>query len=291
VDNPQVREKLRAYVELTKPRINFMVLVTTVIGYFLGAQGLHNISLLILTLLGTALSCAGSSVLNMYLERDLDALMKRTKRRPLASGLVSPQHVLGFGLALVLSGTVLLVWKVNLLTGFLALLTAFLYVLVYTPLKRLTWLNTLIGSIPGALPPMGGWAAASGDLGIGAWVIFLILFIWQQPHFYAIAWMYRDDYARAGLKMLPVIEPDGKSTFRQILLYSLALIPISMLPTMIGMSGWVYCAGAVLLGSYMLIPGIRLANSHSVGDARKLLHATIIYLPVLLILVVSDVGF
>lgn len=283
--------RLAAYRELTKPGILLMVLVTTAIGFFFSAHGISPIGVFIETLFGTALCCGGAAVLNNYLERDIDARMKRTKARPLPAGIVSPQEALSLGILLVLGGTSLLVWRVNLLTGFLALLTSFLYVLVYTPLKRVTWLNTIIGAIPGAIPPMGGWAAASGDLGLGAWVLFLILFLWQHPHFYAIAWMYKEDYARGGFKMLPVVEPDGKSTFRQILVTSALLIPVSLVPSFIGMSGAVYFVGALLLGIAMLIYGIGLYASKSVADAKKLLRASIVYLPLLLVLIVADVSF
>jgi len=274
-----------------KPRILVMVLVTTVLGFFLGGRGIVSYPLLLATLFGTALSCGGAGVLNQYLERDADLLMKRTKRRPIPSGQVSPANALVFGISLVLSGTVFLVAQVNLLTGFLALLTAFLYVLVYTPLKRTTWLNTVIGAVPGALPPLGGWAAATGGIELGGWILFLILFLWQHPHFYAIAWMYKEDYERGGFKMLPVVEPDGKSTFRQIVFFSLLLLPVSVTPSLIGMSGVLYFVGSLVAGLALLKVGLTLAKSHSVGDARKLLRASIVYLPFLLALIVFDVKF
>lgn len=280
-----------AYIELTKPRILALILVTAAIGFFLGGHGIHSYLRLTTMLLGTSLTCAGAGVLNQYVERDIDQLMKRTKMRPLPTGLIAPAQALAFGTSLVILGTVLLVWKVNILTGFLALLTAFLYVLVYTPLKRVTWLNTFVGAIPGAIPPMGGWAAATGSLELGAWILFLILFVWQHPHFYSIAWMYREDYERGGLKMLPVVEPDGQSTFRQIIIYSALLIPISVLPTFIGMSGRVYFIGTLAMGIGLLVMGFGLAKSKSVLDARRLLRATIVYLPILLVLIVTDVGF
>jgi len=265
-----------------------MVTLTSAIGFFLGGHGIQNWKLFILTIIGTGLSCAGAGVLNNYLERDVDKQMRRTQRRPLPSGTVSPSDALIFGILLVLGGTCLLVLQVNLLSGFLALLTAFLYVLVYTPLKRVTWLNTFIGAIPGALPPVGGWAAATGEASLGAWVLFLILFLWQHPHFYAIAWMYREDYERGGFKMLPVVEPSGDSTFRQIIQYSFLLIASSILPTLVGMAGQVYLIGALILGFGLLSVGFILARSHSVQDARKLLRASIVYLPLLLIFVIAD---
>ncbi|MBX7142973.1 MAG: heme o synthase [Oligoflexia bacterium] len=282
---------LSAYLSLCKPRIVTLVLVTHALGYFLGGKGIASYETLFCALFGTGLACAGAGALNCYLERDVDALMKRTMKRPLPSGVISPIDALTFGVLLVLFGTVFLVWQVNLLTGFLALLTAFLYTHVYTPLKRITWLNTLVGAIPGALPPMGGWSAATGEVSLGAWILFLILFLWQHPHFYAIAWMFRDDYARAGIKMLPCVEPDGASTFRQVLLCSALLIPASLLPTIIGMSGYVYLCGALVLGLVMMKVALMASQSRSIADARSLLRASVVYLPILLVLIVADASF
>jgi protoheme IX farnesyltransferase len=287
----QESRKVSAYVCLTKPRILLMVLVMSAAGYFLGAQSLRPLDTFVIMLLGTALSSGGAAVLNNYLERDCDIKMHRTKTRPLPAGQVTPSEALSFGLILVLLGVSLLAWQVNLLTGFLSLLTVFLYVLVYTPLKRVTWWNTVIGAIPGALPPMGGWVAATGNLDLGAWVLFLILFVWQHPHFYAIAWMYREDYRRGGFKMLPVVEPDGRSTFRQVIWFSLVLVPVSLLPGFLGMAGAVYTWGMAVLSLGMLWYGIVLARTHSVQDARVLLKASIIYLPLFFILILSDSRF
>src|SRR3990167_1983382 len=225
---------IAAYIDLTKPRILTLVLVTTTLGFFLGGRGIHSFIELFFLLLGVALVCAGSAVLNHYLERDIDAKMLRTRNRPLPMGVIQPADALIFGIVLILAGVFTLWWKTNLLTAFLSLLSAFLYVLVYTPMKRISWLNTTIGAIPGALPPVGGWAAASGNLESGAWALFLIMFIWQHPHFYAIAWMFRDDYRRGGFKMLPVVDPSGQKTFLQIILFALILIPVSGLPSVIG---------------------------------------------------------
>ena len=283
-----MKQILTDYLVLLKPRITALVLVTTALGFFLGAHTLRMWSVLLWTLIGTALSCGGSSVLNMYLERDVDRLMHRTKRRPIPAGRVPAAHALAFGVICILLGVATLVLKVNLLCGFFALLTAFLYVLVYTPLKRQTWLNTFIGAIPGALPPVGGWAAATNGAELGAWILFAILFIWQHPHFYAIAWMYREDYGRAGLKMLPVIEPDGESTFRQVMIYSALLIPVSVLPYFLGMSGVVYLVGTIILGLFLLFVGLDVSRSRSIADAKRLLRASVIYLPLLLILIVAD---
>jgi heme o synthase len=284
---------IKPYIELTKPRILFMVLITTAIGYFLALKtsphAYFNMLTFFITLTGTALSCAGASCLNQYLERDVDRYMKRTMNRPLPTGQIQPNNALLFGVILVLIGTLSLAGLVNLLTGFLALLTNFLYVLVYTPLKRTTWLNTFIGAIPGALPPLGGWTAATNSASFGGLILFLILFLWQHPHFYAIAWMYKEDYKRAGFKMLPVVEPDGKSTFRQVIVYSVLLIFVSIIPYTIGMSGVLYLIGSLALGVFMLSSGVKLAKSESVKDARNLLKASVVYLPLLLMLIVFDV--
>jgi protoheme IX farnesyltransferase len=282
---------LSAYLEMTKPRIAALVLVTAALGFFLGGKGVHSPLLLLYFLLGTAAVVGGSGVLNHVLERDVDRLMERTRNRPLPAGLIRPAVAMSFGLSLVLGGIVLLLVTTNLLTSFLALLSAFLYVVIYTPMKRLTWLNTSLGAIPGALPPVGGWTAATGELEAGAWGLFLILFVWQHPHFYAIAWIFREDYRRGGFKMLPVVEPDGKSTCRQIIVYSVLLILVSTLPTYLGISGWIYLWGAVLMGVGMLIAGIGLTLSRSHLDARRLLKASVLYLPLLLLLSVVDSGF
>jgi len=280
-----------AYIELTKPRISTLVLVTTALGFFLGGKGIASWPLFFTTLFGAGLTCAGASALNHYLERDADSKMKRTQNRPLPRGIISPSNALSFGIILTLAGVILLSVRVNLLTAYLSLLTAFLYVLVYTPMKRISWLNTTIGAIPGAIPPMGGWAAAAGQLDAGAWALFLILFLWQHPHFYAIAWMFKEDYRRAGFKMLPVIEKDGRRTFFQILLFAALLIPASTLPTILGISGRAYLYGALLSGIWLFVLGVMLSISKSFRSAQKLLRATVIYLPLLLFLIVLDLGF
>ena len=284
-------KNLSAYIELTKPRILSMVLVTTTIGYFLAAKGIHPLGTLFLTLLGVGCATGGSAALNNYLERDVDGKMGRTRDRALPAGLIQPANALAYGISLVLLGLFILVWTVNLLTGFLVLLAAFLYVLVYTPMKRLTWLNTTFGAIPGAIPPLCGWAAATGRLDAGAWVLFLILFAWQHPHFYAIAWMFKDDYRDAGFKMLPVVDPSGVSTFRQTILFAVLLLGVSVLPTMIGMTGRVYWIGALMMGLALLAVSVLFTRSKSFLDARRLLKASVIYLPLLLLLIIIDAGF
>jgi len=282
---------ISAYLELTKPRITALVLVTTALGFFLGGMGIHSYSLLLATLSGTALMVSGSAVLNHYLERDVDRLMQRTRNRPLPAGVVRPGAALSFGLALLPAGMLILLLTAGMLTAFLALLSAFLYVVVYTPLKRMTWFNTSLGAVPGALPPVGGWAAATGGLDLGAWALFLILFAWQHPHFYAIAWVFREDYRRGGFKMLPVIETDGRRTVRHIVAFSVLLIVASALPTFLGLTGMTYLGGAVLLGIGMLIVGVKLAVSRNTLDARRLFGASVVYLPLLLALNVVDVTF
>lgn len=282
------KTKFAAYVTMSKLRIVTMVLVMTATGYFLAVGSLTPWPLFIFTLIGTGLSSAGAAALNNYIERDVDLLMHRTQMRPLPQKVLTPAEALTFGILLSLSGVGLLAWQVNLLTAFLSLLTVFLYVLVYTPLKRVTWLNTAIGAIPGALPPVGGWAAAVGHLDLGAWVLFAMLFIWQHPHFFAIAWMYREDYERGGFKMLPVVEPDGVSTFRQVIFFSLLLIPVSVLPAALGLAGIWYAVGVTALGLSMFIVSMNFTRTHTVADARMLLRASVIYLPLFFILIVAD---
>jgi protoheme IX farnesyltransferase len=276
---------------MLKLRIVNMVLVTTTIGFFMARKGIHDWGLLLLALAGTGLAAAGSAVLNNFLERDIDARMERTKRRPLPSGEIEPAAALACGTLLVLAGVGLHVAAVNLLAGFLTLLTAFLYVLVYTPLKRVTWLNTPIGAIPGALPPMIGWAAATGSLGTGAWILFAILFAWQHPHFYAIAWMYRDDYARAGLKMLSCVDASGRRLFGQAILYSAALIGLTVLLHLVGLAGGIYLFGSVLAGAALMVASMRMWETRTHSDARRTLLVSVIYLPVLLLLLFVDAGF
>jgi len=282
---------ISAYIELTKPRILGLVLVTTTIGFFLGGKGISSFSKLIVTLVGAGLVCAGAAALNQYLERDADSKMHRTKNRPIPSGIIAPNNAMLFGIVLVLLGVLVLTACVNLLTAFLSLLTAFLYVLVYTPFKKISWLNTTIGAIPGAIPPMGGWAAASGELDLGAWILFLILFIWQHPHFYAIAWMFKEDYKKGGFKMLSVLDPDGKRMFTQIKFFAILMIPVSLLPTMIGMSGQIYFYGALVLSTGLFLVARTFLHSKTFLDAQKLLRATVMYLPILLFLIIFDVTF
>ena len=281
---------IQGYVDLTKPSILVMVLITTLLGYYLGNDGISSWLNLFWTLLGTGLSAGGAGALNQYLEREQDKRMERTRNRPLPSGLIQPLDALLFGLILVLIGSILLVWKVNLLTGFLSLMTAFLYVLIYTPMKKITWLNTSLGSIPGALPPMGGWTAATGSIDSGAWILFAILYLWQHPHFFAIAWMCKDDYKKAGFKMLPVVEPNGSRTIRQIFWHLSLMIPVSLLPFISGMMGTVYLAGASLLTLGYFCSAIPMLRLKSKENASKILKASVFYLPLLFVIIIIDKG-
>ncbi len=279
---------LSGYLALTKPGITASVLAATAIGYYLGGHGAAPLTRLFFLLVGAGLSCAGSAALNQYLEREFDARMVHTQDRPLPTGTIAPVQALNFGMVLVLAGLLVLYLSTNLLTAFLSLLTSFIYIVVYTPLKRLSWLNTSLGAVAGALPPVGGWAAATGGVGWGAGILFLLLFVWQHPHFYAIAWMFREDYRRAGFKMLSAAEPTGKKTFSHILFYSLALAPLSLAPVLAGLSGGIYAAGAVLLGVLLAGASAKLFVSGSDNDARALFRTTVFYLPLLLVLIVVD---
>ena len=282
------RRTAQLLLELSKLRIVSMVLVTTTIGYFLSGRGIASWGGLLWTLLGTGCGAAGAAALNNYLERDVDAHMTRTRGRALPSGDLEPAVALAYGVLLVLAGVSLLVWAVNLLAGFLVLLTAFLYVLVYTPLKKVSWINTPIGAIPGALPPVIGWAAARGGIDPGAWVLFGILFAWQHPHFYAIAWIFRDDYRAAGFKMLSVVDPSGRRLFRQAILFSLALIAVSIGLVALGLAGQLYLFGAAILGAALLSTSLAMAQHRTLKDARRVLLTSVIYLPLLLVLLVID---
>lgn len=283
-----VREKLRASVSMAKPRISGMVQITAAFAYVLAAGGVSDPWVLAMTLISVGLASGGASVLNQYLERDTDARMERTKNRPLPTGVVTPQFALYFGVILATAGCLLLVWQVNLLAAFLTLESAFLYVLVYTPMKRLTWWNTVVGAVPGAMPMLIGWAAATNGLSAGAWILFAILYVWQFPHFYAIAWMYRDDYRRGGIRMLSVVKPDGRNLAAQTVVFSVILVPLTVLPFAIGMSGWIYLVGGLAAAGYMAWHGIRFALKRDDATARKELYASLIYLPALLVLIAVD---
>lgn len=282
------RERVAAYVELTKPRITFLIVLTSAAGFCLGSRGAFNYLVFSHALIGIALLSSGIATLNQYIERDLDGLMRRTADRPLPSGRLLPWEALFFGASLTLAAEVYLLVLVNPLTAVLGLTVIAGYLFAYTPLKTRTSLSTMVGAFPGAVPPLIGWAAARGEVGLEAWVLFAILFLWQFPHFLAIAWMYREDYGRAGILMLPVLEPEGRVTGQQIVAYTVMLLPVSLLPTFLGISGRVYLAGAAVLGLAFLYYSIRAATSKSRQQARQLLLASVIYLPLLFILMVLN---
>lgn len=281
---------LADYVELTKPRIMFLVLIAATTAFVLGANGitLSNVSLFISLLLGTGLCCAGGAALNCYVEVETDALMNRTKNRPLPTGRIPSADALTFGVILVACGVVFLMLRVDPVTASLALATVLLYVLVYTPLKKLTWLNTPIGAIPGAIPCLGGWYAATHNFGLGAWVLFGILFFWQHPHFYAIAVMFKDDYKKGGFKMLSVIDPTGQRAARHALGASVLLLIVSICPFVLHLAGWIYLVGATLLGLWLVQKSLSFYRETCHQSARALLKVTVFYLPLLLTVLLLD---
>lgn len=262
--------------------------MSTAVGYYFGHSGAWPLWAVLHTLLGTALIASGTAALNQWYERDADRQMRRTQMRPLPSGRLQPNRALVFGIALALAGALELAFGVNWLASALGIGTLAMYLFLYTPLKQKTWWSTSVGAVPGAMPPLIGYAAAADKLAAEGWVLAAILFLWQFPHFYAIAWMYRDDYSRAGIKMLPVVEPDGESTARQILIYSVLLIPISLLPKWLGMSGTIYMVGAIALGLLFLYAGIRVSLDRTKLRARRVLLASVLYLPALYCLMVFD---
>jgi heme o synthase len=276
-----LRAKVSAYLELTKPRITFLIVLTSAAGFCLGSPGAVDYALLTHAMIGIALLSSGIATINQFMERDLDALMRRTEKRPLPTGRLLPFEALWFGLALTLTAEVYLASFVNLLTAALGLTIIVGYLLLYTPLKTRTTLSTVVGAFPGAMPPLIGWAAARGQVGIAAWVLFAILFLWQFPHFLAIAWMYREDYGRAGIRMLPVVEPEGRVTGQQIVAFTIMLIPVSLLPALMGITGRVYLVAAIVLGLLFLVSSVRAALSKSNQHARQLLLASVLYLPLL----------
>ena len=288
---------MRDYIALTKPRITWLIMMSAGIGYFFGLPGasswreflghIHLLSLLN-TILGTALIASGTAALNQWFERDADRKMRRTAGRPLPLGRLTPGSALVFGAALSVAGFMELWLGVNLLSGSIGAFTLAMYLFLYTPLKQRTWWSTTVGAIPGAMPPLIGYAAAAGLLTVEAWVLAAILFLWQFPHFYAIAWMYKEDYAQAGIRMLPVVEPDCRSTARQMVLYGIALIPVSLLPVAFGMSGNIYLAGALGLGLWFLYSGVRVAIERSAARARGVLMASVLYLPLIYGLMLFD---
>jgi protoheme IX farnesyltransferase len=281
-------DKPWSYVVLTKPDVTFLVVLTTIAGFYLGSRGPLDWILLFHTLGGTLLVACGTAALNQYVERDMDALMRRTAARPLPSGQLQPREVLLFGVGSIVVGAAWLALAVNGLAALVALATSVLYLGLYTPLKTKTTFSTAVGAVPGALPPLIGWAAAHGSLSLGAWVLFAILFFWQFPHFMAIAWMYREDYARAGIRMLPTVDRSGDATFRQIVCTSTILVWVSALPSVIGMAGIGYFFGALVLGMLLLQVGLWANRSRTNVRAKWLMHATVAHIPLLLVWLILD---
>jgi len=275
-------------IELTKVRIGFLVLTTTIIGFYLGSQGKIDIELLLFTVVGTLLSSTGSSVMNNVIESESDKLMNRTKNRVLPTEKISLNFAKFLGISFMILGLSILYLKVNLLTCMLSMLTIILYLFLYTPLKRKSWLNTSVGAIPGAIPPLGGWTAATNSIELGGIALFLILFFWQHPHFYSIAYMYKDDYKNAGLQMLPVVDNGVKRTVMHIFLHALILIPISTLPFFLGFSGRVYFVGAYMLSNIYMLLCLPFILEQTVDNARLIFKISIYYFPLLLFLIAAD---
>lgn len=276
------------YLELSKSRIVLMVLMTTAAGYVIGARPFNAITLLHV-LIGTALVAAGTNALNQYAERDLDAMMKRTRRRPLPAGRISPNAALIFSIIIAVTGTLYLGLLVNWVAAFLGAFTLTTYIFVYTPLKRVSTICTVVGAIPGAIPPLMGWTAATGAFGVGGWIAFGILFFWQLPHFMAISWLYREDYGRAGFAMLSVIDDDGKAVARQAIFYSLALLTISVAPYFFGMAGLLYLFAATLAGVWIFVSSLMFLAERGPAPARSLFMSSNIYLLAMMLLFVFTV--
>jgi len=276
------------YVALTKPRLNVLVVATSAAGYYLGATSAVSASAFAATVAGTALVAGGAAALNQVYERDTDALMVRTRMRPLPSGRIAPADARVFGVVISLAGLLLLTTFSTWLASLLALATLLIYLFIYTPLKRVSPAATIVGAIPGALPPLIGLVASHGSIALGGLSLFLIVFFWQIPHFMAIAWMYRGDYAAAGFPMLPVIDPDGRRAGRQAVGYAAALLPASVIPTVADLSGIVYGGVAVVLGAVLLALSVRFAGARTTATARHLFFASLVYLPLIWIVMIAD---
>ena len=282
------KNRLAAFIELTKPRITFLILISTALGFYMASNRDINWIAFFYTMVGTLFLSGGAGTVNHYIEKDLDTLMNRTKSRPIPAGLIEHSIALYFGIFLSVFGILILILFVNQLTALLGLLTLTLYLFIYTPLKKITWLNTTIGAIPGAMPVLGGWSGASNSISTDAWILFAILFLWQHPHFYAIALMCKDDYKKAGFMMLPVIEEDNNRTNRQIIWHGFLLIPVSLYFVITGALGAFYFWGAIFLGLGYLFSSIPLLKESSIKNAKVLLKASVIYLPLLLIIILID---
>jgi protoheme IX farnesyltransferase len=283
-----LREKVAAYFELTKPRIAFMLVLTSAAGFYLGSEGGFDMLLFVNAMIGITLLAFGVATLNQYIERKLDAKMERTASRPLPTKKITPNEALTFGITQCAVAEIYLLVLVNSLTALLGLVVIVGYVLLYTPLKTRTTISTAIGAVPGAMPPLMGWTAAADNITLGAWTLFTILFLWQFPHFLAIAWIYKEQYAKAGIMMLPVVEKSGKITARQIVIFTLMLLPVSLTPFFLGLSGGYYLIGAGLLGIWFMWSSLQAARSRSVEKARRLLFVSVVYLPILFALMVFN---
>jgi heme o synthase len=280
--------KLTAYLALTKPDVSLLVLMTTAAGYYMGAHGPVKWLHLLQVIFATMLIAAGTSALNHYAERESDRYMRRTASRPLPTGQLTPKEALIFGVTLSVAGAADLYLTAGWLAAALGAGTCLSYLLAYTPLKKRTVWATFVGAFPGAVPPMIGWAAAAGKLDRGAWLLFAILFVWQFPHFYAISWMYREDYARAGIKMLPVVDREGTQTFRLIIFFAAALVGVGLLPAIMGLAGMLYFFGALFAGTALLQVCRWAAASRGNTRAKWLMHATVLHIPILLGLMIYD---
>jgi len=279
---------MRDYLELTKPRITILIVICTAVGFCFGGRGPFRPAILLHALLGTALMASGTSALNQWYECATDARMRRTSNRPIPAGRISRSRAFAFGMALAVAGAIELVLETNPLAAALGLFTLLSYLLVYTPLKQLSPSCTTVGAVPGAMPPLIGYAAANGGLHPVGFALFLILFVWQFPHFYSIAWIYREDYARGGIRMLPVVRPDGESTAKRIVGFALLLIPISLVPSALGMTGFIYAGSAIVSGVALLYFGVRLGRDRTIARARHVLLASVLYLPAILAVMVID---
>lgn len=284
----RTRNLFAACVELAKPRMVTMILITTGTGFVLASPSGIDYGLLLHALVGTGLSAAGALALNQVLERETDGLMTRTRTRPLPDGRILPLEALLFGTLAATAGLTYLVVSVNAICATVTAAVVALYLFAYTPLKRRSALCTIVGAFPGALPPVAGWTAATGELGIGALILFGIMFFWQLPHSLAIAWLYREEYGRAGIRLLPTIEPSGHSTARHIFVNSLALLAVGLLPTLVGMAGWAYFVAAMAMGLWMVAGAAGTAWRRTEASARALLRISLVYVPVVLLAMVLD---
>ena len=279
---------MAVYADLIKARLTFLVVLTTLVGFYLGSPSPVNYLLMIHAVLGTAMVASGAAALNQLLEREHDAKMRRTRNRPLPSGRLQPTTVMVFGGVCACAGLLDLALAVNLTTSVIGAISLLSYLFIYTPLKRMTWLNTAVGAVPGALPPLMGWTAARGELSREGWALFAILAFWQLPHFLAIAWMYREEYEKAGFKMLPLIDPQGHRTGRQAVSHTLGLLPVSLCPFLFHVTGQVYLVGALVLGLAFLWFAVQFARHMTIPRARQLFFISILYLPLLLVMMVLD---